>query len=452
MKPSLSHSLILAAVLAMPVLGQTTQPTPVEAPSTKPAMTPEVAALLQQLNDPDPAKVAQAKAKLIALGDVAKPALEQFLKHRNTADDVLATIETNKVASATLITLKIKDGTVDDVLNALTKQCGYPMKMYNRAAFRARGNNADPQTFTLDYDNQPFWDVLKDVCAKTGISPYNDGQNRRGLTFMPAANMGGSMFNCPISSSGAALCAMQALSRNSSITFGQNSPPNFNFNAQMLIMFEPKVRISSYYSSPQIDEAVDDKGNSLVNKAQQGSSSPNSASRQTQLGLGLNLIYPQTNPGTKIVKLRGKVRLNVATRAESVEVSDLTKEQTQKSPSGRRITVRGVKPQNDNENNRQYNLQVTFYRDGTDQQKFAESLNIPTVRLLDKDGRELQYQHNSRNDSNENEANQTMVFYRYGRNEGREEDVGEPVKVIWDVTTDTKEISVPFEFTDLPMP
>jgi len=32
------------------------------------------------------------------------------------------------------------------------------------------------------------------------------------------------------------------------------------------------------------------------------------------------------------------------------------------------------------------------------------------------------------------------------------ENAGEPVKLLWEVPVETKEISVPFEFTDLPLP
>ena len=32
------------------------------------------------------------------------------------------------------------------------------------------------------------------------------------------------------------------------------------------------------------------------------------------------------------------------------------------------------------------------------------------------------------------------------------ENAGEPVKLLWEVPVETKEIAVPFEFTDLPLP
>jgi hypothetical protein len=453
MKFSLSRGVMLGVLsLTVPVAAQAPAEPVEAAATTQPAADPiKVNALLQQLLDPDPAKVNEARTKLIAMGDAARPALELLLRQRQLADDILSTIETNKVASASMITLKLTDASVDDILAALSKQAGYPLRMYNRNVIRRGGNNDDPQTYSVEYDNQPFWDVIRDVCNKTGISPYNDGQNRRGLTFMPAANMGGSLFNCPMYSSGAALCAVQSLSRNSSINFGQNSPPSNSFNAQLALMFEPKVRINSYYYQPIIEEAVDDRGNDLVLK-NQGSSGTNSSSRQSQINLNMSLKYPTANPGSKIVKLRGKARLNVATRSEIIEITDLTKEQTKKSPSGRRFTIKSVKPQSENENNRQWNVAVTFHRDGMEQQKWHEMLNNPSIRLIDGAGRDLRYQHNSRSDSNDQEANQTLVFYRYGRNEGNDEDVNEPTTVIWEVTTDTKEITIPFEFTDLPMP
>jgi hypothetical protein len=464
MKALLSSGVLLA-VLSMPAVGQEVEdaaPPAPAAPATRPATTQpsgptaaEIGALIKQLADA--AKSAEAKQKLITIGEPARDQIEK-LSDRKLADEILSAIDMNRVANGTRITLKVKDAPIDEVLKQITRQMGVPIRMFNRAAFGNRGNNAEPQLLTLEYNDQPFWDVMRDLCEKAGVGPYNDGQQRRGMMLAPPNFGGNQLFNSPSYTSGAALCLMSNLSRNTKILFGPDQQPEYNFNASMTVMLEPKVRIGSWYSSPIMEEAVDDKGNSLLPKDPPSNASPTVPTAgmyrqsQNQASVSVALTYPAANPGTKIAKLRGKARVNVTTRSELVEVNDISKEQTRKASNGARIVVRSVKPQTENENNRQWTVQVSYYREGSDIQRFMDMVQSPTLRLVDANGRDLRYQPTARSDNNENEANQTLTFFRYSRNEGNEEDVSEPARVIWEVSIDSKEISIPFEFTDLPMP
>lgn len=446
-------SLALAAVL--------NAQTPVEpplvptaaSPTTASATADEIQSLIDQLADPDPAKVADAKFRLTQLGDPALGALQQFVRPRTTAEDVISAIETNKVAAPSLITLKLDNAKLDDVLAAMSKQVGYSLRPYSREIWKQLGS--EPPKISVAFNATPFWDALRDVCQKGQIAPYFDGTPGKQMLFMPTANVGFTPLSCPSSVNGAVMSSLTTLSRQNSVSFGSNNATQSYFNGQMNVMFEPKVRVSGYSYQPLILEAVDDRGNSLLPKEQSANGMNAMNVPQAQISIGFNLTYPSKNAGTKIVRLRGKNRFSVATRVESVKFNDITdgKEQSQQTPSGRRMTLMSLKPQTDNNDGsgRQYVAQVVIYRDGTDQQKFNETASSVVIRCMDSEDRELTYQGYQSSANNGNEAKLSMMFYRRGRNEGGDE-TGEPAKLVWEVTTDSKDITVPFEFSDIPMP
>jgi len=343
------------------------------------------------------------------------------------------------------------NATFDAVLKAMSKQTGYSLRPYNQGMWGNRGNQAK---ISVDYQRTPFWEAVTDMCHKAQISPYFNGGSSKQLLFLPAAQIGMSFIDCPLSTHGAAMIICTNLSRQNTVTFnGDAANVSNNFSGQVMVLLEPKMRVTRYAYQPMIDEAADDKGNNLV-PPRDGDSGWSSNSQQTQINLGMNLKYPAKDPGTKIAKLRGKVRLTVAVRTEPLEFTDLTgeKEQTLTTPSGRRLTVTSVKPLTDgNGDNRQYVAQVTMYRDKLDQEKFNEQMYNPGIVLLDAQGRELQYQNVRDTSNNGTEAKLSIFDYRLSADEGGD-DVGVPTKLVWDTTTQTRDIDLPFEFKDMPMP
>lgn len=359
------------------------------------------------------------------------------------------------LTAPTRITLKMDDAGVEDVMAALSKQSGYSLRPFNRAMWNMRG--ARP-TISVDYQNTTFWETLADFCQKSQLTPYfNDGSGQQ-MLFIPTAQMGASVFNCPRSGDGGAtLAILTQISRQSSVNLGTGlSPGNNSFSARLSVLVEPKLRLLGYYYVPKIDEAVDDNGNSLLPGGDQGSGGLNSASRQLQVTEVINLRYPKTHAGSKITRLRGAVRLKVATQIENAEFTNVLgdKEQSATTPSGRRITLRSVKATdaaNLPEGARQYLVQVTVYRDQSDQQKFNDLSNNAGLHVLDAQNRELQFQMNKEVVSNGNKATLSLMYYRRSPEEGGGA-LGEPARVVWDVILDSKDISIPFEFKDVPMP
>ncbi len=356
-------------------------------------------------------------------------------------------------ASPTLITLKMDNAKVEDVMKAISKASGYKLGIFNQAMWR---NGGAALTVSVDYDKQPFWNVIADFCQKAQISPYFGGGNRGDkILFLPAGQVGESMLNCPSSNVGAAVLLATQISRQNTVTFGEKASVQNNFEMQLMMLTEPKMRLVAYEQQPILEVAVDDKGNSLIVKGTRNSSRSEISNRQTQVTFGLALHYPDANPGTKITRLAGKIKLMIGTKADSLEFTDFSnaKEQVKQSAGGRRMTLESVKPMDraNGGNNRMYIVKVVIYRDKLNQQQFNEQINSLDLRVTDSRDRELQFQGNRETNNNGTEAHIGLMYRRFGPNEGVEE-VGEPVKVAWEILSDGKEITLPFEFKDLPMP
>jgi hypothetical protein len=432
--------LVGLSVCAMPawVCAQTA----VEAPASTPERQAEIKKLIADLSSPDEATRTSAMQKLVTMGADAQQALQDHIRSRDAAQEALQQIEVNKVAGPTLVTLDVKDAPIRDVLEQLSKQTGYKIQPYNDSGF----DQANLPNITLSVKDQPFWQVMREVMNKGEVAVYESGNNDDIMRMMPQRNMGRSMSNAPVSLNGAFMVLATNIQRNNSVDLSNPDNVQRSMSLQLQVYSEPKVNVLRYSYQPEIEEAVDDKGNSMANK--QNSHGGYSSGRQSVWSVGIPLVYPDS-PGSKIARLKGKIRMTVQTRSDKFEVSNLleTKDKTEKV-GGRRVTFVSAKRNNNN----QYAVKVVLYRDGMDQQAFYDMMNNPSgVRLLDKDGKVWRYSGSGSGSSSGDRYEREMIFYN---NRGGDEAnaPGEPVTFVWELPTGTQEITIPFEFSNLPLP
>ncbi|HEY8668105.1 MAG TPA: hypothetical protein VIL86_15765 [Tepidisphaeraceae bacterium] len=448
--------LTLASLCALPVLATKIQPALAgEAATTAPsANAKEIDQLIAQLASPDEATRDQAREKLIGMGDSARSALEAQVRARSAAEAALQQIDTNKVAGGTPITLKVTDARPEAILAEISKQAGFEVVPYNETAWQG----ADLGTFSFSFDKKPFWEVLREVCQKANLSIYNNGNPDRRIMLMPG-NMGGNsgFMKFPASTKGAFMTVVTTLQKNSSVDLSNPQVINRALSMNITVLAEPKVRIIQYSYQPDVEEAVDEKGTSLL----AGGGGAGAGMRRSrfeggmqnvrgsQVNMGVPLACP-AEAGQKIARLKGKVRFIVQTRAETIEVADpLAAKSVSKTVGGRRFTLKEVKKINE----RAYQATVVFYREGMDQQAFSEMINNPTVKLLDADGKEITFNGTNGSTGSSNDQYEVKLqYYRRGKENGDNVDQGEPAKLVWEVTTGSQEVLIPFEFTDLPLP
>jgi len=123
-----------------------------------------------------------------------------------------------------------------------------------------------------------------------------------------------------------------------------------------------------------------------------------------------------------------------------------------KSVGGRRFTVGELKKSGES-----YALPLTFYRGAMGREEWRQLLLSNTVRqavrILDADGNPLAIRvtSNANADMNKNEStlNLTITRERVGRTPP---EPVEPAKFIYEVTTEVRDMVVPFELSDIALP
>ncbi len=436
----------------------TTAPTAaISPPASQPsANARQIEEFIAQLGDESWTVRQKAQDQLVSYGEEAWPRLQETLKGtgdeevRARAEAAVRVIEENRMAGPSLITLHFKEASPKDIFDSLARQARsefrvYPVQMWSQREW--------PKV-SVDLDRQPFWVAMKEVCGKTGVWPQPGyGGNDRRMTL--TSNMGINWMNTAASAqSGPFYIVGQSINHSDTINLLQPANVQRDFSINLTAYSEPKLRVTSYASYLKLDEVVDDKGTSLLLAAPQYESMQSNSG--WQYPLYARLSYPE-HPGTKIAKFKATAKFIIQTRSETVEVpltadilSGKEPKEVTKTVGGRRYTLKTVRKQND----QQYLVTTVCYRDGRNPQEWNQFQNsmfqTMGIQVVDDKGRPLMNQGMRSN----NTSGDTMeVTYEFSRiDNGEETRVGDPAKFMWEVPLEVKQIDVPFELHDLPMP
>ena len=212
------------------------------------------------------------------------------------------------------------------------------------------------QKVTIDVDRQPFWVAMRDLASKSGVELRRVERRHAADARRRGDEHGGR----PVYS-GEFLIVANTLTRNQTVQLTNDGAgkTDDNFGLQLTAFAEPKLRVLRAGNMVKLEEATDDKGNSLV-------PGPNAAPRYYGYYSGAgawhlfaNLQYPK-DPGTRITKLRASTTFTVQTRSQKVEVNNLpsVKEHVQMA-GGTRVTIHEFKKVGDS----QYQLRIAIGQD-----------------------------------------------------------------------------------------
>jgi hypothetical protein len=219
---------------------------------------------------------------------------------------------------------------------------------------------------------------------------------------------------------------------------------------QINTFIEPSVTMSQVSYQAVIEEAVDDNGNSMIPPQQDDSGRHMQSSRGISWHGNFSLPYPATNPGKRIVKLKGHLPATLNLASEPIEIADpLKAQETTKTVGGKRkVTFKSLKKEGES-----YAMELTFYRDDTDQRQFHEIFNETiTLKLTDAQNRQYRY-HNSGGQGSGDTITRRFTFQPPPKRTSAEAGgASEPVKLVIEVPTGRQEIAIPFELVDLPLP
>jgi hypothetical protein len=345
------------------------------------------------------------------------------------------------VLTATSITMKVQAAPAMTALAELSKQSGYEIRPYD-ARQTARGPSVSVEAVA-----QPFWAVLREICAKGNLNLYNNGGDTDRRIQIAPSNWGGQgMMKASASIKGPFMCTLSNLERINNVDMSKPGEVSRSISVQMNVFVEPKVHATQVSYQPVVDEAVDENGNSMVPEHRGDEHSSMQSGRGISWYASLTLPYPKSNPGHRIAKLSGHIGATLQLQSEPMEIDDpLNAAETTKSIGGRHFTFKSLKKEGD-----RYMLEIVFYRDGRDQQEFSQAFNeSPSIKLTDAKGRAYRFYNSGGNGDGETI---TRRFTLQKRSRDAADAPGEPVKLVIEVPTATQNVPIPFELIDLPMP
>lgn len=354
------------------------------------------------------------------------------------------------LAAATPVTLHLKDVAPEDAFGALAKAAGVKFG----GADTMWDNKALPESVSLDVDAKPFWEVFAELSALSGVgpNPWMYGGGGRRITLVPIAQMGpnGASFSKrPHVIIGPFMLVANSISRNRTVDLANPSAITDNTNIQLSVMCEPRIRVGQI-SQFAISEAVDENGLSLLNANpnMMRMDSMSDVSRTWMFQSNANLVVP-ANAGKRIATLKGSLLLNVFTRMETFEVPDLGKAaDVSKVIGGTKYTLQQAQPgkQADTWDVSLLVTQEKLLDVGPRQVGYAA---VQASQLLDADGNAWQPGGAGGSGST---GNMTYKMTYYGNRGGGEKKPGVPVKFVMELPAEVKEVRIPVEFKDLPLP
>ena len=392
-----------------------------------------VDALIAKLSSPDAAERAGAQEQLINMGDEARVALEAFIKTRTSAEATLQRIKAGKSATATPVSVEFKDVRPQAAFAELSRQTMVDFHAYGEEMWQ----QANLNTVNLKAERQPFWSVVRELCQQSGLTIYNSGSGERKLTLAPLREVGGNLMKHPAVVDAAFMVVVGQLSRTSTVDLASPDSIRRTLNLSLQVLVEPKTNVVAYARTAEMDEIVDDKGNSLLPANPAGASR---GSMGASRGLFLSVAVPATYPeqaGQRIARMKGRIPIRVQTQSQVVQVPKVLQAKDVTEPLGsRRMTLKGVTRVSD----RHFNVNLVFSRDPNDD---GSESYTPSYRLVDEAGQPYSFGGSEGVGGGE-------VRLSFSKRDGSS--LGEPATFIAEITTATQDMNINFEFNDLPLP
>lgn len=425
--------------------------------TTTQAVEPETAngaairGLVAKLSADDYQTRQDAQDQLVRYGAEARPYLRKLLaatndpEARTRAEAAVAQIEEDRATGASVVTLHVKDAPADQVLAELSRQGMFAIPVMPENLFKQEHVNVPK--LTMDFDRQPFWMAMRAFCEKTQLRINAMGGDRKFVVMQGGDDslLGMAAYSGPF------MVVANSVTRSSSIALGRDKTPAKSLGVQISVYAEPKLNVMGHDYYLRLTEATDDRGNSLLIPGQYGAYGSMGQDTSCRWTLGTSLAIPD-NLGTRLVRLKGFSRVLMQTKSQTWEVaadavptSGAAGPAPAKSIGGRKYVVEELKGTGD-----AYELKFTLLREGPagrveEWQQYGRGVR---VSLVDAQGRSLAGRGYNGGGSEE----KLTYTYTFARDLDTGVKAGPPVKVVVEVPTEAREVEVPFEFRDVPLP
>lgn len=414
-------------------------------PTTQPT-TPLLDDAIARLSSDDWKVRQRAQDELVAAGESAVPRLQELADRSADAEvRTRAQAATKLIAEArelgpSLLTIHLQDATPKAIFDEIAKQGRtqfslWPSNLWNQRGWRR---------IDVDVDRRPFWEVTRDVCARTGCHLQQIGSDRR----LSIAQGGDNWTAGPAVASGPFMIVARSLSRSSNVDLAQPQNVQRDFSISFVVLPEPKLRILQSSYEAKVEVAVDDRGTSLVPTTASPEAGELMNNNSFPYNVTARLSTAAPGGGKRIARLRCSTQFLVQTRRDVIEVPDLLNARNvTKTVAGRRLVVRSVQ-----KNGEQYSVSVSLYRDDLSRADW-EQFRSPSsqIQVLDAGGNAFSPRGWSGGGSDA-EMQYTFEFARQPADGDESHRPGEPDKLVWELPLESRLMTIPFEFNDLPMP
>ena len=355
---------------------------------------------------------------------------------RTRASTAIAQIDDNKLVGASVITIQGTGMSAEQAFAELSRQGDAPPYTASPPNL-LKDKSLKPAD--LDLNGVSYFEALATLCEKYGVYVQDYGDSMR----LNRGRMQGQSDGLK-AASGPFMLSCNYINRSLAVAFrggdAAKGAPSESLSIQMMLFVEPKIRLAQRSTKITLDECVDDQGRSIKQQQNGGSYYGGTGN----LPVMLELQAPAAD-ARSIKRLKGNVEVSAVVRTETLEVTDFNDKPVSKSVGGREYIVKSVKVAG-----QQIEVALVVVGKPMDQMSgYNAVFEGNALALLDEKGRALS--NVGSNTSSSGNRGEATINFRSGTDEG-DGNSGPPVKLVWKLPGEIRTLSVPFDWSDLPMP
>ena len=383
----------------------------------------------------------QAQTKIEQLDSTVRPMLLAVMKEtrdddiRTRLEAALRKMDDNGKTAPTFVALNLKNVTAREAFAELGRQA----KVRIDVSDLERENEAK---FSVELSQRPFWQAMRELCVKTSLQPEIRGDPPQiMIDSLPTR-----WSHRPASVHGPFMVVADRLERDYKVDLSRPDELHHRFLLQLTAYSDPRLLVMKNAREVKLEEAVDERGNSLI-ACDEGEYAPETSEYRApwEWKLAARLHHPD-GAGQRIAKLRGSAQFLVRTQFQPWELTQImTVQNATRVIGGSRLTIEGL-----SKNEEGYTLRIRGEGPlcGLGQGGMSDQFEAirRSIRLIDSGGRNFAV--DFAGGSGRDEWSYLFTF----KPTPAQDPTTEPAKLVWDVPTEAKFIVVPFEFTNLPLP
>jgi len=365
----------------------------------------EVRRLVRQLNAPTLADRDAAEQKLLELGprvlDLLPPLTARTSAEERQRIGRIQQKLQHRIAEASVrtstVTLKGENVLLSKVLSAVQEQTGNKI-VDIRGQF---GHEVTDPKLSVDFQGRPFWQALDHVLDQAGLTVYPFAQERAIHVIARPENQRprseGAGYVGPFRLEPQKIVAQRDL----------RNPAQKSLMLQLEVAWEPRLRPITIKQKLGELKATDESGQPLPVAAGEGELEVPGGADATATNLMLPFQLPPRSVG-KIARLAGKLTATIPGKIETFTFDDLEAKDVEKRVAGVRVTLEGVRKNNDL---REVRLRIKFDEAGDALASHRNWIFNNEAYLVNAAGEKLEYETLETTHQAEDEVGVAYLFF-----------------------------------------